>query len=188
MEVTVNSQDVSFDVVAVSSTSHLTGLTAADFTIWYHRPGEPKIFIPLSDKSEIDDPHFDGAIIEVGNGAYQLDSPDALFVNGVANVAVGGTCLGGSLVVTNIDINSSTLGSGSDQCTMNIKAAGSPVADADVWITIDALGENVFAGVRQTDSQGNVLFLMDHGVTYYLWMQKDGIESIDGEEFIAQRD
>lgn len=91
--------------------------------------------------------------------------------------------------VVNVEqIGSSNMGSGSDICTMNITVSGNPVADADVWITSDSTGNVVVAGTRQTDSNGNVKFLLDHGSTYYLWMQKDGVESIDGEEFVAQRD
>ncbi len=87
-----------------------------------------------------------------------------------------------------IGLISSTSGSGADNVTINIKQGGSPVADADVWITNDSAGNNVVAGTLQTDSSGNVLFLLDNGVTYYLWMQKDGSNSIKGDVFVAATD
>ena len=189
MEVPVNSQDVSFSIVAVGSAAHLTGLTAADFNIWYHRPGNDKVFIPLTDKTFVTDPHNDGELIEIGNGAYQIDGPDEMFIAGVPNVKVGGSCTGGNVIVLSVDLNSSTLGSGSDYCTIEVKTdEGSPVPDANVWVTRDPNGDFVVAGTRQTDSNGKVLFLLDNGAQYHLWVQKDGIESIDGELFIAQKD
>ena len=82
------------------------------------------------------------------------------------------------------------LGSGSDQVTILITDPATlfPVATADVWITSDQAGMNVVAGTIQTDGAGKVLFLLDDGVTYYLWMQKEGIKSIRGKLFVAVAD
>jgi phage gp36-like protein len=60
-----------------------------------------------------------------------------------------------------------------------------PVADADVWITSDAGGQTVIAGTLQTDSSGQITFMLDDGSGYYLWMQKDGVNSIEAEAFEA---
>ncbi len=81
-------------------------------------------------------------------------------------------------------------GSGADQVTIKIEDPASlfPVPDADVWITSDQAGMNVIAGTLQTDGAGEVLFLLDDGVTYYLWMQKEGQKSIRGKQFVAQAD
>lgn len=49
---------------------------------------------------------------------------------------------------------------------------GSPIADADVWVTTDVSGNNVIANGR-TNSSGVVVFWLDAG-TYYIWRQKDG--------------
>lgn len=88
-----------------------------------------------------------------------------------------------------VDLISSTLsGSGADAVTMTITEGGNPVADADVWITNDAAGANVVAGTLQTNSSGEVTFMLDAGDTYYLWMQKDGVNSILGESFVAVAD
>lgn len=82
------------------------------------------------------------------------------------------------------------VGSGADRCTQTItnSTTGLPVADADVWITSDAGGNNVVAGTLQTNSQGNATFLLDAGVSYYLWMQKDGVNPILGQAFTAVAD
>jgi hypothetical protein len=79
-------------------------------------------------------------------------------------------------------------GPGADECTINIKVGGTPVPDADVWITSDAAGDTIVAGTLQTDSSGDVTFLLDAGNTYYLWMQKDGYNSIEGTSFVAVAD
>lgn len=81
-------------------------------------------------------------------------------------------------------------GPGADNVTITITDPASlfPVADADVWITSDLAGMNVIAGTLQTDGAGEALFLLDDGVTYYLWMQKEGQKSITGQEFVAQAD
>jgi len=50
--------------------------------------------------------------------------------------------------------------------------SANPIADADVWVTTDPLGNNAVASGR-TDSFGNVTFYLDAG-TYYFWTQKSG--------------
>lgn len=79
-------------------------------------------------------------------------------------------------------------GPGADEVTITVTVAGNPVADADVWITSDAAGTTVVAGTLQTDSNGQATFLLDAGSTYYLWVQKDGINSIQGQSFVAVAD
>ena len=83
-----------------------------------------------------------------------------------------------------------SVGPGADQVTIKIEDPASlfPVPDADVWITSDQAGMNVIAGTLQTDGAGEALFLLDDGVTYYLWMQKEGQKSIRGKQFVAQAD
>ena len=71
---------------------------------------------------------------------------------------------------------------------MTITESGNAVADADVWITSDSAGNTVIGGTLQTDSDGKAVFLLDAGTTYYLWMQKDGTNSILGESFTAVAD
>ena len=81
------------------------------------------------------------------------------------------------------------LGSGAAQHTVTVtKEGGVAVADADVWVTSDSAGTSVVAGTLQTNSQGKATFLLDAGVTYYLWMEKDGVNPILGEAFVAVAD
>ena len=80
------------------------------------------------------------------------------------------------------------VGPGASSVTMTITESGNAVADADVWITSDSAGNTVIGGTLQTDSDGKAVFLLDAGTTYYLWMQKDGTNSILGESFTAVAD
>lgn len=78
------------------------------------------------------------------------------------------------------------VGAGADIVTLIVsETGGTPVADANVWITSDLAGENVVAGTRITDSGGQVDFLLDLGSTYYMWAQKDGWQGIQGSPFVA---
>lgn len=80
-------------------------------------------------------------------------------------------------------------GTGANTVTLTMLESDSdPVADADVWITNDAAGNNVVAGTSQTDSNGQVSFLLDNGNTYYLWAQKDGWDGHMGTAFVAVAD
>lgn len=79
---------------------------------------------------------------------------------------------------------------GSDQCTLTITNSGTmlAIADADVWVTSDSAGTNTVAGTYQTDSDGQVTVLLDDGNSYYLWVQKDGINQISAHHFTAVKD
>lgn len=56
--------------------------------------------------------------------------------------------------------------------TLTSTGDGSPIADADVWVTTDLAGTlTVASGV--TDAFGQVIFYLDAG-TYYLWRSKPG--------------
>ncbi len=68
-----------------------------------------------------------------------------------------------------------------------------PVADGDVWISTDAAGANVIAGTLQTNSVGKATFMLDapaapNAITYYLWGQKDTVNPIHGQAFVAVAD
>lgn len=69
---------------------------------------------------------------------------------------------------------SSEAGSGALPVTITIRTVDSaPVANAEVWITTDAVGLNTIAGTLLTNSSGVVNFLLDTG-SYYMWAQKPG--------------
>lgn len=95
---------------------------------------------------------------------------------------------GSGLTVVLSAITNNLTGTGADSVTVTLTDNSQPIADADVWITSDAVGAVVVAGTLQTNSQGQVTFLLDSGVTYYLWMQKDGQNPINGQSFVAVRD
>jgi hypothetical protein len=81
-----------------------------------------------------------------------------------------------------------TPGAGADTCTMTITDLGDPVANARVWITTDAEGDDVVAGTKDTNDDGQATFLLNAGLTYWLWMQKSGENSINGQSFVAVAD
>lgn len=91
--------------------------------------------------------------------------------------AIGGTVSGDS-----------ALGEGADEVTVNVSVSGTPVADADVWVTSDSAGDVVVAGTLQTDDQGDATFMLDAGTTYYLFAQKSGVNAIQGQSFVAVAD
>jgi len=81
-----------------------------------------------------------------------------------------------------------TSGAGADQVTINIKVSGNNLPDASVWCTSDSAGNVVIAGTLTTDSNGDVLFLLDADSTYYLWAIKAGYVLPQGESFVAVAD
>jgi len=88
-----------------------------------------------------------------------------------------------------INTNAASIaGPGADACTIEVLVGGSPLADADVWITNDSPGNNMVAGTLQTDSNGEAVFLLDDTNVYYLWAQKDGFNAIQGQQFTASAD
>ncbi len=62
---------------------------------------------------------------------------------------------------------------------------GTGIADVHVWLTADSAGARIVAsGV--TDSNGEVIFYLDAGTTYYVWMAKSGYTFSDtGEAWTA---
>jgi hypothetical protein len=92
------------------------------------------------------------------------------------------------VVVDTVTAVTELRGKGADLCTMTITIGGVPQSDCDVWITTDSAGNDVYAGTLQTNSSGQVTFLLDDGETYYLWAQKQGMNSIRGEAFEAEAD
>lgn len=112
-----------------------------------------------------------GSVVIAVGDANMADTTDIVRVHDRDQANVGGVA-----------------GSGADLVTLNIKVDGDNLADADVWVSSDSAGAVVVAGTKQTDSNGNVTFMLDDGNTYYMWAQKDGYDSIQGEEFVASAD
>ena len=63
---------------------------------------------------------------------------------------------------------------------------GTPIPDVSVWVTADSAGARlVVSGV--TDSSGEVVFYLDAGTTYFVWMAKSGYSFSDnGESWLAE--
>lgn len=76
-------------------------------------------------------------------------------------------------------------GSGADSTTITLTVSSVALADASVWISSNASGTAVVAGTLTTDDSGEVVFLLDAGTTYYLWMKKAGYADIRGTSFVA---
>ena len=67
------------------------------------------------------------------------------------------------------------IGSGALSCTWTQKDDGGvPMDNVNVWITTDSAGANVIAGTIITDAQGEVTFMLDPGITYYVWRERSG--------------
>ncbi len=79
-----------------------------------------------------------------------------------------------------------TVGPGADPTTVRVRVGTTNIADADVWVTTDAGGGNVVAGPLRTDSDGKATFMLDTGSSYFLWAQKNGVNSIQGEPFTGE--
>lgn len=80
-------------------------------------------------------------------------------------------------------------GPGAESVTLTITDDGAiPIPDAEVWITTTAASSPVYAGYLLTNAQGEVTFMLNAGDTYYLWMQANGYNSIEGQSFVAVAD
>lgn len=68
------------------------------------------------------------------------------------------------------NVGGGAAGPGSTSCTFTINDSnGQPISGAEVWASTDLAGANVVAGTLTTDDIGQVTFLLDSGVTYYIW-------------------
>lgn len=129
---------------------------------------------------------IDDVIDAIGTGGGGGD-PWTTSLPGTYTAGQAGYILGHNLDAQISGIGGAT-GPGADTVTITIKVASVAVANAQVWISSDSGGSNVIAGTKLTNSQGEVVFLLDAGTTYYLWMQKDGVEPILGQSFVAVAD
>jgi hypothetical protein len=95
-----DSTDVSIEIMIVDSTTGApeTGVTAATagLDIKYRREGAANVSLTETALATpaLTDPHLDGGIIEIGNGVYRLDLPDAAVAAGVEKLVVHGAATG----------------------------------------------------------------------------------------------
>lgn len=147
------------------------------------QPGDAMTLTPEYDKAKTaaqpgdEMALVDGAITaaKIAEGAIQAsieadsiaDIADAVWDEPIADHVGAGTT--GKILNTR-----TTLGSGAVNFTYTLTSSvdGSPIAQADVWVTTDSDGTNVIAR-GTTDDMGQVTFYLDPG-TYYIWRAKSG--------------
>lgn len=90
--------DVSVVVRIVDATDGTpeTGVlyNTAGIDLWYRREGAAAVDITEASLSALTDAHSDGGFLEIGDGWYRLDLPDAAVAAGVTGVQIGGTVTG----------------------------------------------------------------------------------------------
>lgn len=85
-----------------------------------------------------------------------------------------------------IGSNADLVGPGATACELLITDPSNvPSPQAEVWLTSDPSGTTVVAGTLLTDSNGLVTFMLTVGNTYYLWVRKDGFNSVQGIPYVA---
>lgn len=99
--------------------------------LWYRREGATKTSITeaVLATPALDDAHADGGFLEIGNGYYRLDLPDAAFATGANYVDVGGTVTGmvvkgGRVRLTDWDIETAVATLGGGATSLDVDANG----------------------------------------------------------------
>lgn len=125
-----------------------------------------------------------------GSTFTEQQARDAQTLGTLATPAAGSIDAQLATIKTDVLAIENPAGPGGDQCTITIQRTTShvPIANAGVWLTSDSAGTTTVAGTLYTDSNGHVHFLLNAGDTYYLWMKKDGEQSILGRSFVAVAD
>lgn len=65
-------------------------------------------------------------------------------------------------------------GPGAVQKTIRTTVAGVPEDNVAVWLTTDAAGNNWYAGTSYSNAAGEVTFMVDLYVEYFVWREKGG--------------
>lgn len=140
MQFAAGSEDIQIPLWCRSlSGAPLTGKAAADFSLTYRRNGE-NVEIALSDLASLGAEHSDGGIIEVGNGEYRLDLPDAAFAIGANKITVSGTVDGGVVLGYPIGITDITLAALAAAClSLTTRIFVTSSADDDAEITTQVI-------------------------------------------------
>jgi hypothetical protein len=76
--------------------------------------------------------------------------------------------------------HTATAGAGATTWTYTLTSTvgGTPIADADVWVTTDIAGTNVIASGK-TNASGVVTFYLDSGTTVFVWRQRSGFDFVN---------
>ena len=116
--VTKDTTDYSCVIRIVDSTDGTpeTGVVfnTAGIDLWYRRPQSAHTSITEATQTE-GGAHSDGGIVEISDGYYRLDLPDAAVATGVDYVDVGGTVtgmivIGGRIRLTDVDLEDGVRG------------------------------------------------------------------------------
>jgi hypothetical protein len=75
-------------------------------------------------------------------------------------------------------------GDGTDVTVVSVDDGVDPIPQASVWVSTDSLGASVVAFATTNDA-GEVSFLLNHGLTYYLWVRKVGYGHVVGTPVVA---
>jgi len=156
-----------------------TGLTAASpgAVASYTRNRSASIAIPLVALAAVDSAWAAGGFIQChatnSRGLYRFDVPNNVCASGVphtvVNLSFDGTFDEGALIL--LRTNDSNVGPGATAEVVTVtKADASPIPGAQVWVSTDEAGSNVYAGALTTDAFGKATFMLDPG-TYYLFVQ-----------------
>lgn len=170
--------------------------TCSVATVWTVRLGAAVVdsdgLVPVSGSLGVGKTVVEDAYIESSSGGGDaLLSNQVLIISHLVDIkGAGWSSSTASLekIREAIDIGESLIGPGSDFCTMEIKDDGVAVESASVWVSTDSAGSDVIAGTLPTNGLGRVRFLLTAGTTYYLWANKAGKISIQGEPFVAAAD
>lgn len=165
----------------------LLSRTAANFSgVTYTRTRAAPVAIPITDLASSDAVHSDGGIIELGNGTYRLDLPDAACAAGVANLSVVGTVDGGYVIPYPIDLHT-TNGTGTRAVTFTVTSSSVPVQNARVRLYLAGMVDRI----GDTNALGQVTLWCDtdatwsYGVTHPQYDAVSGTVVVDGNESVA---
>lgn len=156
--------DQPLEFLLVSSTDHITGKTSVSPTVTLSKNG-----------SAFASPA--GAVSEIGSGWYKV-AGNTTDSNTLGPLLLHATATGADPcddVFPVVAYNPLTAaiglaGAGSVAWVVTVETSGGdPISGAEVWCTLDAAGDNITAGTLTTDDNGQVTFMLDSGVTYYLW-------------------
>ena len=128
--VTKGTTDVSIEITILDDTDGTpeTGVlfNTAGMDLKYRREGEAAVSITEATLAALTTAHTDGGFLEIGNGEYRLDLPDAACASGADSVVVYGTVTGMVVVPVKIQLTDFDL-----MATLNDPTSAA-IADA-VW-------------------------------------------------------
>lgn len=123
-------------------------------------------------------------VLAKGTGVTGFNDPTVgAIADQVWDEAIAGHLGAGSTGEALTDAASGSLvGPGATSYVIKIDDGTDPVQGADVWVSTDVAGASVVAGPLQTDSLGEVTFMLDM-VAYYAWVRKDGFNPVLADAF-----